>query len=254
MGEVTAGFTLHNLAQLALYRGDWETAREYEERALVLMRSSGMVFRSIYPAIFLGQLTLWEGDWDEAYRLLQESVGLAERFGDLQALRYGHRALAEREILTGDAAAAVHRLDPFLDRTGLEETDVTFLLPILTWAYLESGDSSRALELSERSVERARRQQYALALVDALWVHGAVLASLNGRDEAARAFEEAVDQARRIPYPYGEGRALMHWGEMLLAAGDVENAERRLRAAQDIFTRLGAQRDSDAVERTLLMS
>ncbi len=97
----------------------------------------------------------------------------------------------------------------------------------------------------------------------------------NGRlAEAARAFEEASDIARAMPYPYAEATALLSWGHAAAECGvdlqsplisadesmtsthghrptDRSTAQQRLETAAAIFRRLGATHDADEAERAL---
>ena len=67
------------------------------------------------------------GELDAAVR---EALALSEGNGDLQGLRMASALMAEIEILEGRAEEARARLAPLLDRPGLEESDVTSLLPV----------------------------------------------------------------------------------------------------------------------------
>ena len=58
------------------------------------------------------------------------------------------RLLAEHDLRAGRPAEAQARLAPLLDRPGLEELDVTRLLPHLAWAHLELGDVTTAVAVA----------------------------------------------------------------------------------------------------------
>ena len=235
------GMTLHNLGQLALYRGDWQLARMYLERALDTLQAFGNVYHSIYPTLFLGKLAVQEGDWEEADRKLQQSIIIADRLGEVAAMRYAHRALAERDLLAGHPETAVARLETLLDRPGLQETDVTYLLPTLSWAHLELGEMSRAEQIVAEARARATTQQHRLALVDALRVQGMVLDRRRRRKEAQHAFQDAVLLARGMPHPYAEARALYEWGMMQSRERPSPRGRALLKEALVIFERLGAR-------------
>ncbi|MBV9280060.1 MAG: tetratricopeptide repeat protein [Chloroflexi bacterium] len=246
--------TLSNLAWLARCRGDWEEARTQADRGMDLMRSAGDRGQ-VFPLIQLGELALWEGDWEEASRLLEECIAVAAPQNDLQILRSAHGVLARRDLLEGHPGAALGRLEPLLDRPGLEEHDVTSLLPTLAWAHLARGagqeDLQRAEGLAAEAVRRATAQQNRLALAEALRVQGMVLARQGQWEKAERSFGEAVSLAGSMPYPYAEAWALYEWGMMHAARGDREKARNRLREALEFFRRLGARKDVERTEHAL---
>jgi tetratricopeptide (TPR) repeat protein len=205
----------------------------------------------MYPLLDLGRLCLAEGAWEEAAQYLEDFRLAAEQSGDLQALRDVQNALATRDLLAGQPAAARARLLPLLDRPGLEELYVTRLLPTLAWAYLDLGEVAQAADVAVQAVRRARAQRYQFVLVEALRVHALVASAQEHWKEAERSLEEGLVLAQSMPYPYMEGRLLHVYGEMHAQKGEAEPARERLEAALAIFQRLGACNDVERVEQTL---
>jgi uncharacterized protein HemY len=216
-----------------------------------MSRQVGVLWAAPYALLYHGQLCLAEGQWDEAARSLEEACAQAERSGDLQALRPAAGLLAELKLLTARPEAARARLVPLLDRPGLEETDVTALLPVLAWAHLELGEVAQARDVVERAIRRTRPENLRLVLVDALRVQAMVAARQEQWEEAARAVEEGVALARSMPYPYAEARLMHLAGRLHAQVGKPEAARQRLAAALTIFQRLGARKDIEQVEHDL---
>ncbi|MBV9281631.1 MAG: AAA family ATPase, partial [Chloroflexi bacterium] len=250
-GPAARPFTLANLAQLRVYLGDWEAARHDATRALEELLSVGSEARAMYPRLFLGEIALREGKGDEASRRLEECAATAGQVGDSQALRYAQRLLAEREIEEGRPGSARERLMPLLDRPGLEEHDVTFLLPVLAWALLEAGDVVLGARVAQEALTRAISQENRLAQVDGLRVYGMALTRQGRWGEARLATGEAVAVAAGMPYPYAEGRALVERGTASTGAGDIASARADLCHALAIFRSLGAVKDIERAERVL---
>jgi tetratricopeptide (TPR) repeat protein/transcriptional regulator with XRE-family HTH domain len=248
---MTNAFVLANRGAFAFWAGEWGQAREDTERALALNEQVGASYGAPYVLLYRGELRLAEGWWDEASRYLEQAVALAAPRGDLQALRKAQRALAERDVLAGQPAAACARLEPLLDRPGLAEHDVTELLPVLAWAYLECGAVEQAAEVAAQAGARARALHHQLALVEALRVQALVACRQGQWGQATRALEEGLTLARSIPYPYAEGRLLQVDAEVHLGQGAVSPARERWEAALAIFRRLGARKDSERVEQEL---
>ncbi len=236
---------------IALLRGEWRAARAALEQALALSSQVEGGQPSIYVQLFLARLSLAEGDWAAVALAGGEATTLARGAGDLQGLRWASGVLAELEILEGRAEAARERLVPLLDRPGLEECDVTMLLPVLAWAHLERGQVDEAAEVVDQALRRARSEEMRLVLVEALRVRALVALRREQWDEAARGLEEGLALARAMPYPYAEARLLQVYGVVHGQKREPAAARERLEAAQVLFARLGARRDSARVEQAL---
>jgi tetratricopeptide (TPR) repeat protein len=231
---------------IAFLTGDWTGARADLERSASLAHQIGASWLTPWE---LGRLCLAEAKWEEASRYLEECIVTAHQSGDLQALRLAQATLAERDLLQGRPAAAYARLAPLLDRSGLEECQVTELLPVLAWAHLELGEVEQATDVAARAGSRARAQGHRLSLVEALRVQGLVALRQERWDDAVRVLEEAVSLARRMRYPYGEARVLHVYGLLHARREEPEPACRRLAAALALCTRLGARLEAERIER-----
>jgi len=236
---------------LAVLSGEWPRARADLERATSVSSVTDRSWYSSYPPIFLARLSLAQGEWTAATVAVREALALAQESGDLQALRWASTTMAELEILEGRAAAARARLVPLLDRPGLEECDVTALLPVLAWAQLELGAVDEAAATVEQALRRARPEEMHLVVVEALRVQALVLLRREQWDEAARSLAEGLALARAMPYPYAEARLLHLDGTLRAQQGEGAAARDHLAAARAIFARLGARRDSERLEGTL---
>lgn len=193
-----------------------------------------------YADVFrrLGIIRAAMGEPESAAPCLEESVALAEKIPYPEAVRSGHGALAEQELLEGKPEAALARLEPLAERSDREELGIMRLLPYLAWSYLESGDEGRAEEVALEGIERARAQGNRLALVELLRVRGMVLARLRRADEAEGVFQEAVSVARSLRYPYAEARSLYEWGLMHAGRSETKQGRDRLEEAARIFRKL----------------
>ena len=223
-------FILGNLGGILTVQGEWHRARDVLDRALALVGVGGRSANSASPLLCLGQLYLWEGDRDQAARYLREALEISEEAHDRQLQEHAQALLAERDLLQGQPDEGVARLAPMVAREG---ANLGLLLPTLAWAELERGEMATAAETAARSVERTREHE-PVYLVDALRVQGMVLLNQEQHEEAERAFQEGLEVARSLPYPYAEARILeqMNKTEEALA----------------IFRRLGAKKDIERIE------
>jgi tetratricopeptide (TPR) repeat protein len=233
--------------------GEWAGARREAEQAVAAAGESvgGDTWIARQTRIFRGELDLAEGRWEDARRSLTECAALCRASGDLVGLRWAARLNAELDILEGRPDSACAELAPLLDRPGLEDFDVTRLLPVLAWAHLERGDLAQAARAAAQAIARTRPENMRLLLVDALRVQGMVEARQEHRLAATEAFEEALALARAMPYPYGEARAAHAYGLLYVQEGRHAAARERLQAALGIFQGLGARKESERVEQAL---
>lgn len=226
-------FVRGNLGNLLTILGDWKGAREHLEQAVTLLGKERTA-NAAGPLNTLGQLALREGRWTDAATLLNEALTVSERTGDRQLLEEGQASLAELDILSGRPSEAISRLEK-------EEVSGHYR-SVLAWALLEVGAVERAAEIVTEAV-RVRAGQNQIQLTEELRVHGMVLMQQGEIEEASRAFEEGLELARSLPYPYAEARILFQMGQLARREGDAERSRERFDDAQVVFQRLGALKD-----------
>lgn len=233
-------FVQSNRAQLLLYLGEWDASAADAEEALAAFLARGDRFRSSYPLAYLGELALRRGDRAEGLRRLGECSDIARKVNDLQSLRYAQRILAEEELEAGQPAQAIARLEPLLDRPGLEEQDVPLLLVTLAWAHLALDDAATAERELTTALARAAAQDHHLIEQEALRIRGKLRAAQGRRELARDDFEQSLRLARQMPYPFAEARTLLDYAAWLQADGQAAETAEALAQARDIFQRLGA--------------
>ncbi len=207
-----------------------------------------------YPVFYLGFLTLCEGGWDEAASLLDDSIRIAEPIGDLQVLRWAYATRAECDLLQGHPDQARDRLTALIERSGLHGKGVAWLLLFLAWAHLDLGDTPRATDLAARAVVQARAEYDQFSLTDALWVQAMVMMRRGQGDAAGPILDEGLTLARRMPYPYTEGRLLYLYGLFYHDREEPRLARACLEASLVVFQRLGARKEVERTERLLAVT
>ena len=170
VGDVPTQVELHaGLAQLAVYRADWEGVRRSSDASAQLSEREGLVGKLCLPSALRGLLHWRDGEWDEAERLYRRAHELAVQVGWSEVAftsLFGLSAvLRDRDDAAGAVTALAQALD-VCERAGLIGQSIQAM-------------SSRAIALA-----------------------------MGGRAEAAReAAEEAVELATRLRYPVGEAAA-----------------------------------------------
>ena len=185
-GDLPSQVEMHAaLAQLAIYRGDWQAAERETEASATLAEREGLAGKLCFPLSVRGMLAWHEGELDRAVDLLHRALENAEQVGRSEvafdALLWLAAALRDR----GDHADADQAL-------------------------------ARALDLCERAglIAQSVEATSARAVNLALW---------DKPDAAREAAEEATSLAERLRYPVGRAASLEARGAA--AADPSERAE-----------------------------
>jgi tetratricopeptide (TPR) repeat protein/transcriptional regulator with XRE-family HTH domain len=237
----------------ATYRmlGEWAEARRHLERGVALTRTVPAPWWATYVMFELGRLYLDEGKWQDASRLVQDALDISYRSGHLEGIRAGESVMAELDLIEGRPKAARDRLEPILDRRGLEEHQVTDLLPILTAAYEASGNLETAGATIGEAIRRATSSNSSLPLATSLVVSGKLSATRGRLSNAEQEFQQAAELAHEMSHPYLEALALFEWGVILADRRDDQRARELLEPALAFFQRLGARPYIERTEASL---
>ena len=247
--------SLCGLAEISLSSGVWEQTLNFCQRAAGIVHTFGFAAVSAVEISLLQcKIFLARGEAQAAqerlYAAIEQEEQQREHVNEPILVRL-HATLAEADLLRVDAAAALARLEPWLDRTGPYEQGTTDLIPMMAWACLELGDEERASALLTECLAQARERHYRVLLADALRIQ-ALLALSQGRwQDAEAALDEALALTRSMPYPYAEAKTLYVYGDLHAAQGNVERGRDHYEAALAILGRLGERLYAERVEQAL---
>jgi tetratricopeptide (TPR) repeat protein len=191
---------------------------------------------SVAPPADLGVLDWAEGRDQEAEQRLEETLALAQEYGNPHLANGALMMLSERDLVAGRAGAAYARLAPLVDGP---RRAIWAISSLLAWAQLELGEIEQATALAEDTIVMARSTPSRLTLVDALRVQAMIQARQGRWEEAAAALDEALPLARAMPCPYAELKALWVYGQLESARGNPGAARERYEQALAICDRLG---------------
>jgi hypothetical protein len=178
-------------------------------------------------------------------------VEVAQRTGNLYALRRAHWYLAEHDVLAGSPEAARDRLLPLLDRSSEQETEVTQVLALLAIAYLETGAVAQAETLVTQSVARATAEQNQGALLDGLRAQALLALRQEQWQRAELTLEQALALSRGLCNPYYEAQMRYLFGLLRSGQGEPEQAREHLEAALAMLKWLGERLCAERIERAL---
>jgi len=238
-----------NLGLQLYYLGDWREAQGYLERAVQLERSTQLSYFSSLPHAYLGVLYKARGAWEDASRCFSEAAALAREADVKGQLPYAECRLAEMDVLQGRPTEAIARLQPRVSEMQWQYEVV--LLSVLAEAHADMGDAAEAEKVVDLAQTRARLIRNRVDGLEASRVRAKVLAMLGRREEATAALDEALPLARSMSYPYAEARLSSEYGMLHLRERERARARERLRAALEIFRRLGAKIDAEQTTRAL---
>jgi len=125
------------------------------------------------------------------------------------------------------------------------------LLSALAAAYLQIGDLERAQAHADRAVDQARRLEAWAQGIRALEVLGMVHARRGHHDLARAAYQEGLQRARAMPFPYGQARLLHAFGLLDRQQGNHATARAKLAEALAIAENLGADKDAGRLREAM---
>jgi class 3 adenylate cyclase/tetratricopeptide (TPR) repeat protein len=176
IGELPAQVELHSaLAQLAVYRADWDQVRLSTEASADLAEREGLVGKLCFPYVLRGLLSWRDGDWQAAEDACRRAHELADQVGwsevAFEALYWLAVTLRDR----GDYTAAVTELDRALDvceRAGLIAQSIEAMSARAITLAL-AGRIEQGRETAEESGYLAERLHYPVGHAAALQARGA---------------------------------------------------------------------------------
>jgi class 3 adenylate cyclase/tetratricopeptide (TPR) repeat protein len=238
VGDLPAQVELHAaIAQLAVYRADWQQVEESTEASAELAEREGLVGKLCLPYVLRALLRWRQGDSAGATKLFRQAHELAEKVGwselAFQAL-FG-LAIALRD--DGDLTGAITALDQAVDvceRAGLIAQSIqatAFRAVVLSLA----GRSEQAGESASEAAELADRLHYPIGRAAALEAQGATAEEPN---EAGRLLEEAETAWEDLDRPLEAARCRLLAGQMLVGS-DPDRSRVLLESAAQASERLG---------------
>jgi tetratricopeptide (TPR) repeat protein/transcriptional regulator with XRE-family HTH domain len=244
------------LAGVCYVRGDWDRGRDLVGRAqeLFAATSSPMAVRVVGV---LAPALIWHGAWQQARAYLEGSLQAARSLRIIHDERVALTHLARLDLLDGRPQDAVTRLHPVTaDGPVPAAEDLTWdtpveLLSVLTEAHLDLNDLDRARAYARHAVDHARRMGAWLQGIRALEVHGMVLARDGHHDLARAAYQEGLDRATAMPFPYGQARLLHAYGLLDRQQQDHAAAHAKFAQALAILERLGADNDAGRLRQAI---
>jgi len=234
-------------AELKMLRGLWSEAEQEARQACVELERFGILDAVGYAHYQVGEVRLRMGDLDEA----------AEAFD--RAYEYGHDAqpgMALLQLARGEIDEAGRSIARALATAAgtdgpADRATRARLLPAQVDIALAVGD----LETAGRAVEElesiATNFERPVFQAGALTARGELLLGEDRPSEASPLLGRSWRLWQDTDLPYESARARLRYGEAVAAEGDQAAGHRDLRAARNMFERLGATLDLQRVDALL---
>jgi tetratricopeptide (TPR) repeat protein len=230
--------------------GQWDHARREFRQALACVPRARASMGTWVTLIGFAELCTGEGAWEEAEQYLQDGLSLTAEVDDRQREIHLRQALAERELLRGDANQALRWLEPLRDLSPIEP-EYCRAPAALGSALLATGAVAEAATEAAQGLALTRSRGFRLFLPEWLELSGRVAAARGKWEEAARQLEEGIAEARSMGMAYDEGRIFYRLGVLHAQRGERGEARTQLEAGLAIFQRLGAKPYQERTEHAL---
>jgi tetratricopeptide (TPR) repeat protein len=231
-GDLPSQVELHAaLAQLASYRGDWETVESETEASAGLAEREGLTGKLCFPYVMRGALRWREGEFDTSAELLREAAEQAEQVGRsevaFQALFWLSASLRQRGDF-GDADTELARALDICERAGLVAQSVE-AISARAITLIQDGRADAAREAAEEAARLGERLRYPVGKAASREAEGAVA---EDPAEGAQALVEARDAWQELRRPLDAARCDYLRG-LRLRESDPAAAEKALAEAAE---------------------
>ena len=218
--------------------GRWDGLDDMLAEAMAVGAATGQRTASAHSAVTRARLAAAQGRSDLARSLAQDALEYCDATGARSGKVFAHAALGFLELGLGQANAAIAHLEEVERLTaghGMDDPGLVPWAPDLVEAYARVGrraDAERAAAEFARRGERAE-SRYGMAAAERCL-------GLLEEDDFDAHFARAMEFHDGLPMPFERGRTLLAWGARLHRARRRGEAREQLRAAQQLFTELGA--------------
>lgn len=230
-----------NLAAFQQLAGAWTQAAQGYAAAVEMARQIGYQVELARAELNRGVLALCQGEEEIARRALTFSLNDARQRGNLRTSATALLYLTKLHLQAERSSAA----EPLLAEAQefVEQGQMAYLRPMLHEVYahfhLAAGNRADAESHIRRSLDEARRQKMSSEEGRALRLLAHLRALAGAEEEADELFAQSL--ARLEAEPYEAALTNKMWGEQLLEWGERMAGRQKLRAAQEVFERLGVK-------------
>jgi tetratricopeptide (TPR) repeat protein len=254
VGDIPELGELHRVMAEAFYRkGDYAHAVDNYQRALDALERLGLKDASVWTLDELGRVYLERGNHFRAARYLYKSLEIRRRQQDIAGLCKSYDELGRVYLRSGDYLKTIENLNRSLslkERTG-DFAGLNPTLSILGDLYFRLGRYEQALLYFKREVENSQKLGDTRGLVEAFCHLGRVYFELGDLKQADSLAKQVSILATEFKLRSEEADGNLLAGGLQKLARDWGEAEKNLKAAADVFWKLGHKRREAAAHLEL---
>ncbi len=191
-GDLPSQVEIHAaLAQLAVYRGDWEAAEREADASAMLAEREGLAGKLCFPYSMRGVLLWHQGDLEGSAELLERAFESAEQVGRSEVAFESLQWLAATrrdDKRHADADQTLARALDLCERAGLVaqsvEATAARAVNLALW-----GKAEQALEVAEEAASLAERLRYPVGRAASLEARGAATGDRGLLTDATQAWQ-----------------------------------------------------------------
>ena len=242
--EVSQGWFLARMSQLAFLAGAWEDALDYVEAGEDILIQAG---QPANMAFLLASRALVEshlGRVESARRSAEEALALSERTNAVLVRKIAAWALGHLALSLRDPAAAHAHLGTIVAETraaGIREPGEMRFFADDIEALVALGqldEAASTLSVYEECAVAANRLS---ALAAAAGSRGMIAQASGDLQAALEAFRDSAFRYQTVPIPFERARTLLALGSASLRARQKRAARESLQEAHAAFEQLGAK-------------
>jgi len=245
---------LADLADLELRAGDWQRSLGLAEAAVQASNQIGQPGLRAYAVNRVAAVLAHLGRMKEARAAAEVALAASRDVPATANWMPAQWALSFVDLSLGDAAGAVQRILPALERqrdAGSRHPDVLLAVADAVEGLTLLGRVDEASALLESFEADEVRPEHVSSAAAVERCRGLLLAAGGAVEAAATALEVAVELHTRVGEPFARARTLLVLGEVQRRARRVGAARRSLHAALAVFEELGARLWAERARREL---
>jgi predicted ATPase/transcriptional regulator with XRE-family HTH domain len=204
------GLSLGNIALAAQARGDFATARHFQERALEVFKDTGFKLKAGETYASLSEISREQGDYIQAETFAEQSLHAHEEVGDKGGVAYSLQVLGLAVAYRGDYDRALSLLERCeqiyteLDSLDMGEAGVENIATVARWrgqpGDLERADAVLARALAWRNAHESTGNRAIAAVLT--YERGMVAWQRGEREVAERSIRGALSVLHSFGWKY----------------------------------------------------
>jgi tetratricopeptide (TPR) repeat protein len=244
VGDVPSQVEVHAaLAELALFRADWEVVERQTEESAVLAEREGLLGKLCFPYVLRGALCWRRGQWERAEHHCRRAHEIAEQVGRSEiafTALYWLAATLRDQGRYADAEMTHARALDICERAGLVAQSLEATAERAICLAL-GGRKEQAREVAETASSLVERLHYPVGVAAAREADGFTDPD---PDTGAEALAQSRDDWERLGLPIDAARAELLRAQRLAEKGSPE-AEAAAEAAAQRYAETGVEHQAE---------